>query len=276
MIKPFIKWAGGKRQLINDIRIRLPKNFNNFFEPFVGGGALFFELRKKNTLINDISKELINAYEIIKKNPFELIDILDKMKKNHELNPREYFYKIRNLDRDIDKFNKMSKEFLAARFIYLNKTCFNGLYRVNLKGLFNVPFNNKEKVNLYEKENIFQISNYLNQKNIIIKNEDFETACQRAKKGDFLFFDPPYDILKEDSFTKYTKNGFDRFEQKRLAELAKKLKEKGCYVMITNHDTKFIRELYSKDFKIDVINVRRNINSKGNKRTGEEVIIYNY
>ena len=272
-ITPFIKWIGGKRQLITEIENRMPKKFNNFFEPFVGGGALTFHLQKQNTTINDISKELIESYLCIKENPNKLMKLLDIHQINHQNNPKIYFYKMRGLDRDKlwlkkDKFTK------SSRFIYLNKTCFNGMYRVNSSGYFNVPWNKKEKINLYDRLNILKISSFLSG-GIKILNTDFESAIKNAKKYDFIFFDPPYDLLNKNSFDSYNKISFGEEGQRRLSEIAHRLSEKGCFVMLTNHDTKLVNDLYH-DFKIDVVKVKRLINSDAKNRTGIETIIYNY
>lgn len=272
-IKPFVKWVGGKRQLISEIEKRLPKKFNRFFEPFVGGGALFMYLQKEETVINDLSEELINAYNQIKTKPNELIDKLDEHEKEHIKRGKEFYYEIRALDRskewkDTDDLTK------AARFIYLNKACYNGLYRVNKQGYFNVPFNYNKKIKTYEKDNIINLSKFFNASKVKILCGDFEEACKGAKKGDFIFFDPPYDVLKKDSFDSYTKDGFGVEGQKRLAKLFKKLDKKGCYVMLTNHNTELINKLY-KGYNIDVIDVKRMVNSDASKRTGVETIIYN-
>jgi DNA adenine methylase len=273
-IRPFIKWAGGKRQLIPEIVKRLPKDFNKYYEPFVGGGALFMYLQHPFTIINDYSEELINAYIQIKDNPIELMKKLDEYEKQHIEKGAEFFYTIRGMDRekDWDKIDNITK---AARLIYLNKTCYNGLYRVNKKGYFNVPFNQKMKVTTYDKKNILNLSKFLNQAGVKILKGDFEEACKDAKKGDFIFFDPPYDVLENGSFEKYTADGFGVEEQKRLAMLFKKLHKKGCYLMLTNHNTPLINDLY-KDFNIDVVGVKRMINSDVSNRKGEETIIYNY
>lgn len=273
-LRPFIKWAGGKRQLLSHIESRMPKKFNNYFEPFVGGGALFFYLAPEKAVINDFTEELTNSYLQIKNNPKELMNMLNKYETKHKKNPSEFYYLIRNMDRT-NTWAKASLIERATRLIYLNKTCFNGLYRVNKKGLFNVPFNQKKEVKTYDEQNIMNISNYLNNNKIEIMTGDFEEACKKAKKGDFIFFDPPYDTLKKDTFESYTQDGFGVEGQKRLARLFRELDKKGCYLMLTNHNTKLINELY-KDYHIDIINVKRMINSNAKKRTGEETIIYNY
>ena len=272
--KPFVKWAGGKRQIIDKLLKYAPEEFDTYYEPFVGGGAFLFELSPKNAVINDYNKELMNVYECIKDS-----DKFDKMCKelnNHEANhSEEYYYKIRNLDRDKNKFNKLADYKRAARTIYLNKACFNGLYRVNSKNEFNVPFGKKSKVNTYEGQNLGIICGYLNYNNIKLLSTDFEEAVKDAKKGDFIYFDPPYDS-DTSTFNSYTEDGFGKEEQKRLSRVYKKLADKGCYVMLSNHNTKLVNELY-KEFNINVIEAKRNINSNGAKRGKvEEVIITNY
>ncbi len=272
--KPFVKWAGGKRQIIDKLLKYAPEEFDTYYEPFVGGGAFLFELSPKNAVINDYNKELMNVYECIKDS-----DKFDKMCKelnNHEANhSEEYYYQIRNLDRDKNKFSKLADYKRAARTIYLNKACFNGLYRVNSKNEFNVPFGKKSKVNTYEGQNLGIICGYLNYNNIKLLSTDFEEAVKDAKKGDFIYFDPPYDS-DTSTFNSYTEDGFGKEEQKRLAGVYKKLADKGCYVMLSNHNTKLVNELY-KEFNINVIEAKRNINSNGAKRGKvEEVIITNY
>ena len=272
--KPFVKWAGGKRQIIDKLKKYVPEDFNTYYEPFVGGGALLFELSPKKAVINDYNKELINVYECIKDaNKFEK---MCRELNHHEVeHSEEYYYEIRNIDRDKNKFNKLSDYKRAARTIYLNKACFNGLYRVNSKNEFNVPFGKKNKVNTYEGQNLGIISGYLNYNDITIMSVDFEESVKSAKKGDFVYFDPPYDS-DTSTFNSYTEDGFGKEEQKRLARVFKELSDRGCYVMLSNHNTKLINELY-KDFNIHVIEAKRNINSNGKKRGKvEEVIITNY
>ena len=272
--KPFVKWAGGKRQIIDKLLELVPYEFDTYYEPFIGGGALLFELSPNKAVINDYNTELINVYECIKD--------ADKYKKmcselnHHETHhSEEYYYEIRNKDRDKSKFNRMADYKRAARTIYLNKACFNGLYRVNSKNEFNVPFNRKEKVNTYDRENLSIIHSYLNFNNIKLLNTDFEDSIKEAKKGDFIYFDPPYDSDTE-TFTSYTDEGFGKEEQKRLADVFKDLDKRGCYVMLSNHNTKLVNELY-KNYNIHVIEAKRNINSNGKKRGKvEEVIITNF
>ena len=272
--KPFVKWAGGKRQIIDKLKFFVPDEFDTYYEPFLGGGALLFELSPKKAVINDSNDELINTFLCIKDE--EKFSKLCKELNHHEANhSEEHYYEIRNLDRDKGKFRKMADYKRAARTIYLNKACFNGLYRVNSKNEFNVPFGKKNKVNTYEGQNLGVISGYLNYNDIKILSIDFEEAVKEAKRGDFIYFDPPYDS-DTSSFNNYTENGFGKEEQKRLAKVFKELDKKGCYVMLSNHNTILVNELY-KDYFIHVISAKRNINSNGKKRGKvEEVIITNY
>lgn len=275
--KPFVKWAGGKRQIINKLKQYLPEDYNTYYEPFVGGGALFFELFTsygKKAVLNDYNFELMNVYNCLKdEEKYEkMCRELDYHETNHS---EEYYYNIRNLDKDKRKFGKISDYKRAARTIYLNKACFNGLYRVNSKNEFNVPFGKKEKVNTYEGQNLGIVHCIISFNNVELLSTDFETAVESAKKGDFIYFDPPYDS-DTSTFNGYTEDGFDRNEQVRLARVFKELDAKGCFVMLSNHNTSLINELY-KDYNIHVIEAQRNINANGKKRGKvEEVIITNY
>ena len=268
---PFIKWAGGKRQLLKEIEERMPKEYNRYFEPFIGGGAVLFSLQPNRAVINDCNRSLIHTYRSIKKSPTKVIRELKVFDQEIIEGGKEYYYYLRTLYNE-----KMIKEEydmeMAGLFIFLNKHCFNGLYRVNAQGLFNVPYNNSKKPS-YDRENIRAISKYL--KKVTILEGDFEKACQRAKKGDFIFFDSPYAPLNPTSFESYTKEGFDKGSHERLAKLFRKLHRRGCYCMLTNHNTAFICNLY-KEFEIDIVPAKRMINSDGKKRVGEEVIIRNY
>jgi DNA adenine methylase len=272
-VNPFLKWAGGKRQLLNELIERMPREFGRYYEPFLGGGALLLKLKPEHATVGDFSKELILAYNSIKNNVEELIYLLDKHEVEHQKDPKSYYYSIRNLDREPGWIN-IDDTVKAARMIYLNKACFNGLYRVNSKGFFNVPFNGKDVVNTYSKENISAINKYLNNHDIVLINGDFENIVSTAKKNDFIFFDPPYDILKKDTFDSYNSDPFGEEGQKRLAKVVKDISARGCNFILTNHNTPLINELYS-EFTIDVVNVKRMINSNSNNRIGQEVIIYN-
>lgn len=272
--KPFVKWAGGKRQIMHEIKKYVPENYDTFYEPFVGGGAVFFELAPKKAVINDYNSELMNVFECIKDEV--KFDKMCTELNHHEANhSEEYYYQVRNIDRDVKKYNKLADYKKAARTIYLNKACFNGLYRVNSKNEFNVPFGKKEKVNTYEGQNLGVVHCILNFNDIKLLSTDFEEAVKDAKKGDFVYLDPPYDS-DTSTFNDYTENGFNKDEQRRLALLFKELSDRGCYVMLSNHNTILVNELY-KDYNIHVISAKRNINSNGKKRGKvEEVIITNY
>lgn len=272
-LSPFLKWAGGKRQLLDKIIDRMPKSFNNYYEPFIGGGALLFELQPAKAVINDINASLINAYITIAEKPFEFISAVTELDSQIPEDGKAYYYSLR--ERYNNKLVKTEYDTeLAALFVFLNKHCFNGLYRVNAKGLFNVPYNNSKRESI-NNESIIAISEYL--KNVKIMQGDFEKACNDAQRGDFVFFDSPYAPLNPTSFESYTKEGFDIESHKRLANLFEKLTDKGCYCMLTNHNTEFINDLYgNKGYKMDVVSVKRMINSNASKRVGEEVIIYNY
>ena len=272
-IAPFVKWAGGKRQLIPQIRERMPKQFNNYYEPFVGGGAVIFELLPENAVINDINRALINAYQMICEHPQEFLQEIKRLDAEMWEDGKEYYYSMREHYND----KLMKEEFdveLAAMFVFINKHCFNGLYRVNGKGLFNVPYNNSRRSSVDE-QSIMEISEYL--RNVTIISGDFEAACEGAGAGDFVFIDSPYAPLNPTTFESYTKEGFDIESHRRLANLFDELTTRGCYCMLTNHNTELINELYgNKGYTIDVVNVKRLINSDASNRVGEEVIICNY
>lgn len=272
-IVPFVKWAGGKRQLLSKIQERTPENYNHYFEPFVGGGAVFFGTQPSKALINDINKALINTYQRICDSPKEFLSEVNKIDSEMWEDGKQYYYTIR--EHYNDKLMKSEYDVeLAALFVFLNKHCFNGLYRVNGKGLFNVPYNNSRRVSV-NGDSIIEISKYL--QGITIIDGDFEDACRDARKGDFVFLDSPYAPLNPTSFESYTKEGFDIESHKRLAKLYDELTTRGCYCMLTNHNTDLINELYgNKGYKIDVVSVRRMINSDASNRVGEEVIICNY
>ena len=272
-IVPFVKWAGGKRQLLSKIQERIPENYNHYFEPFVGGGAVFFGTQPSKALINDINKALINTYQRICDSPKEYLSEVNKIDSERWEDGKQYYYTIR--EHYNDKLMKSEYDVeLAALFVFLNKHCFNGLYRVNGKGLFNVPYNNSRRVSV-NGDSIIEISKYL--QGITIIDGDFEDACRDARKGDFVFLDSPYAPLNPTSFESYTKEGFDIESHKRLAKLYDELTMRGCYCMLTNHNTDLINELYgNKGYKIDVVSVRRMINSDASNRVGEEVIICNY
>ena len=272
--KPFVKWAGGKRQIIDKLKKYVPEEFDTYYEPFVGGGALLFELSPKHAVINDSNEELMNVYRCLcdEEKFKKMCNVLNHYETSHS---EEFFYEVRNKDRSKNAYNRLSDYTRAARTIYLNKACFNGLYRVNSKNEFNVPFGKKLKVNTYEGSNLITVSNYLTMNDIKILSVDFEEAVKDAKKGDFIYFDPPYDS-DTSTFNSYTEEGFNKDEQRRLASVFKELDKRGCYVMLSNHNTLLVNELY-KGYYFHIIEAKRNINANGKKRGKvEELIITNY
>ena len=277
LIKPYLKWAGGKRQLLTEIKKCLPKSINSYtyYEPFVGAGAVFFELQPKKAVISDFNEQLILTYKIIKEKVDSLIKILKKFK---EMNNEEFFYKIRNIDRDSEKFNKLTDAEKAARFIFLNKTCFNGLYRVNSQGLFNVPYGKYKNPAIYDDIVLRQISNYFNENSITIQNEDFEQSIQTADKNSFIYFDPPYHSPDKTNFTGYQADGFDENEQERLRNVILKMTNRGVKCLLSNSDTNYVRSLYEADvFEIISVQAKRSINSDSTGRGNvKEVLIKNW
>lgn len=272
-VAPFVKWAGGKRQLLPQIKERMPGKYNRYFEPFVGGGAVTFELLPANALINDINKALINAYRQIRDVPELFLEIINRLDTQMWEDGKKYYYSLR--EKYNDKLMKAEYDVeLAALLVFINKHCFNGLYRVNGKGLFNVPYNNSRGASV-DRKVIMDVSKYL--QGVTIVDGDFSKACEEAKKGDFVFIDSPYAPLNPTSFESYTKEGFDIESHRRLARYYDELTKRGCLCMLTNHNTELIRELYgNKGYRIDVVTARRSINSDATKRVGEEVIICNY
>lgn len=270
-IPGFVKWAGGKRQLLQQFNNYFPKEINSYIEPFVGGGSVAFFIIKnhkpREIIISDINEELINAYMAIKHNPDELIRLLKQYKEVHN---KETYYKTRDLQPE--NLNKIES---AARFIYLNKSCFNGLYRVNSKGKFNVPIGSSKHPAILMEGDLREISSLL--QNVKIKAMPFEGVTNYAKKGDFVYFDPPYYPLKKGmSFTGYTKEAFLEKEQERLSEVFRDLDKRGCNLMLSNSDIEFIKKLY-KDYNINTVQASRMINCDATKRGKiNELVITNY
>ena len=269
---PVVKWAGGKRQLLEDIAAHLPNNYSTYYEPFFGGGAVLFELQPQKAVVNDINKELINVYNVIRDNVEDLVADLKKHK-----NEADYFYKIREMDRNKEKYNRLSDVEKASRILYLNKTCYNGLFRVNQQGEFNAPFGRYKNPNIVNEEVLRAVNNYFNKAEITFKCGDFVEAVQGIRKGDFVYFDPPYDPISDSAnFTGYNRNGFSRREQIRLKRLCDRLNRKGINFLLSNSATEFILDLY-KDYNITIVQAKRAINSKGNKRGSvDEVLVRNY
>ena len=260
LVAPVVKWVGGKRQLLDEITPLLPKRITSYCEPFLGGGAVLFSIQPSKAIVNDLNGDLIAVYEIIRDDVESLIADLRK----HE-NTSEYFYAMRDLDRDKEAYQAMSKVERASRLIYLNKTCFNGLFRVNSSGEFNSPFGHYKNPNIVNEPVLRAVSKYFSSGNI--------TFC----KGGFVYLDPPYDPVSDTaSFTGYNKGGFDRNEQIRLKQCCDELTQRGIKFMLSNSATEFIKELY-KDYNISIVQAKRAINSDASKRGSvEEVLIRNY
>lgn len=272
LVSPVLKWVGGKRQLLPEIRKYIPKNITTYYEPFVGGGAVLFDIQPKKSIVNDINSELINLYKIVKYDVEGLIKDLSKYK-----NEEDFFYKVRSWDREPEIYEKLSNVERASRIHYLNKTCYNGLFRVNQSGQFNSPFGRYKNPNIENPITLRAVSKYFNEANVEFRNTDFEKAVKNCRKGAFIYFDPPYDPVSDSAnFTGYAKGGFDRKEQERLKKLCDKLTTKGVKFLLSNASTAFILDLY-KDYNIEVIKAKRAINSNGADR-GEvdEVLIRNY
>ncbi|MFW6016541.1 MAG: DNA adenine methylase [bacterium] len=271
LVKPFVKWAGGKRQILSEIKKYIPENFSTYYEPFLGGGAVLFDLQPNRAVINDVNIHLYNVYNVIKNNVDELIEDL----KRHR-NEEEYYYAMREKDRN-GEIEKMSDVEKASRILYLNKTCFNGLFRVNSAGEFNVPFGRYKKPAIVNAPVLKAVSHYLNSNNIRILNVDFEEAIKGMRRQAFVYFDPPYYPLSDtSSFTGYTLDGFDKDDQRRLKRLCDNLDNRGCRFLLSNSSADFIKELYD-GYNIEYIGANRSINSNGDDR-GEvtEVLIRNY
>lgn len=266
---PIVKWVGGKRQLMFELLKNMPKNYNRYFEPFIGGGALFFELQPYNAYISDMNEELINLYQVVRDNVDELIADLQK----HDIS-KDYFMEIRNIDRT-DEYKNWSYVKKASRFIYLNRTCFNGMYRVNSKGEFNVPFGHYKNPRILDENNLINCSNLL--KKTEIKHADFSKILKKVKKGDFVYFDPPYVPLSEtSSFTSYTKDGFDIDMQFKLRDVCDELDSLGVKFLLSNSDTKLVNELY-ENYNIKKVFASRQINANADGRGKiTEVLVRNY
>lgn len=272
-LQPFTKWTGGKRQLLGELRSYMPENYNRYFEPFVGGGALFFDLAPEQAVINDFNEELINAYRQIKDKPVDLIDLLLGHKEN---NSKDYYLELRAADRD-GRLASMTDVERAARILYMLRVDFNGLYRVNSKNQFNVPYGRYKNPKIVDVDLIHQISGYLNENDIEILQTDFADAVAGAQTGDFVYFDPPYIPLNEtSSFTSYTHEGFSYEEQVRLRDTFKELTDRGVYVMLSNSSSPLVEELY-QDFNVHFVEAQRTNGAKSSSRGKiSEIIVTNY
>jgi DNA adenine methylase len=241
------------------INLLLPLSYEGLIEPFVGGGAVFLNLKPQRTIINDTNRELIITYQVVKDKPRELLKLCSKYEKKHS---KDFYEELRK--QEAKNLNDLE---IATRFVYLNKTGFNGLYRVNSQGIFNVPFGKKDKIKLVDKNNILAISEYLNSNNCQILNQDYRELLHLVKEGDFLFVDPPYDNDNTNGFTEYTANGFNKENQRELLQFLKEVEKKGVKWLLTNHATSFIQELYQK-YPQFVKKAYRYINCQGDKRVG--------
>ncbi len=275
---PFVKWAGGKSQLVPELDLMIPSKFNRYFEPFLGGGAMFFHLISDRNMrftayLSDINAELITAYKVVKNNVIELIELLKRHQREYNKNPLEYYYKLRDEIKPVTEIDR------TARFIALNKTCFNGLYRVNRNGIFNVPMGRYKNPLICDASNLENISKALRYSKAAIKVSDYKNALVEAEEDDFVYLDPPYHPTSSTAnFTGYSDNGFGDNDQLQLAKLFVELNNRKCNVLLSNSDTPLIRKLYS-DFssRIKEVNVSRVINCKASRRSGhKELLISNY
>ncbi|WP_455539449.1 DNA adenine methylase [Terrisporobacter sp.] len=272
--QPVLKWAGGKRQLLDIICPLIPHNIECYYEPFIGGGAVFLKLAPKKAVINDYNSDLINVYKMIKDKPSELLLELKKHEINHS---EDYYYYIRSKDRCTNTYDRLTDLEKAARMMYLNKTCYNGLFRVNRKGEFNTPIGRYKNPNIANETLINALSGYLNNNNIKILNGDYKDALKYIEPNSFVYLDPPYEPLsKTSSFTEYTDKGFNFENQKELKVICDELTKQGIKFLQSNSDNEKIRELY-KDYNIKTIEAKRFINSNAHNRVNStELLIYNY
>lgn len=272
LVAPVLKWVGGKRQLIDTFGPLLPKKITNYCEPFVGGGALLFNLQPKTAYINDINPELMGVYSVIKSNVDALISELEKFE-----NTESDFYAVRDWDRNKAYYAKLTDIQKAARVLYLNKTCYNGLYRVNNAGEFNSPFGHYQNPNIVNAPVLRAVSAYFNSANIHMTTMDYAEVLKNVPKGAFVYLDPPYDPVSETaSFTGYSRGGFSRDDQIRLRECCDELTARGIKFMLSNSATDFIMEQYSS-YDITTVKAKRAINSVASKRGNvDEVVVRNY
>ena len=272
LVSPVLKWVGGKRQLLDVLKPLLPQRVTTYCEPFAGGGALLFNLQPKTAYVNDINKELIRVYEIIQRDVEALIAALQDFK-----NEADFFYSVRDWDRDREKYSSLTDVQKAARILYLNKTCYNGLFRVNSAGEFNSPFGNYRNPNIVNAPTLRAVSSYLNAAAIHLTSIDYAEVLQALPKGTFVYLDPPYDpVSNTSSFTGYAKGGFSRDEQIRLRKCCDALHRRGLKFMLSNSATDFIKEQYAA-YNITIVQAKRAINSDATKRGGiDEVVVRNY
>lgn len=270
--KPFLQWVGGKREVIKQYQKFIPKQYKKYWEPFLGGGALYFHLDPSVSVINDNNPELIRTYEAIRDEPEKVIDLLQQFRRKHS---KDLYMAIRSVDRKLNILDDLKSYEIAARLIYLNQTCFNGIYRVNKSGQFNVPIGSSLNRAICDPEAIRKASTLL--KDALIKCLDFEELLGGVSRGDFVYLDPPYYPVSEYSdFTRYTKEQFYKQDQVRLRDMFKLLDKKGCYVMLSNSNAEFIKELYA-DYNVHLVDAGRTLNSKKDRRGKiKELLVTNY
>lgn len=272
--RPFVKWAGGKSQLLKRLERHFPKNFWTYYEPFLGGGAVFFHLVERhprfNVVLSDINKELITAYRVVKERVEDLVRKLGNYKAKYKLAPEKYYYEVRSQEPsgDVEK---------VARLIFLNKTCYNGLYRVNKEGKFNVPFGRYKNPKICDKENLRRVSQALRWSNAKLLAVDYQEATKIAREGDFIYFDPPYQpVSSTANFTSYTRSGFSIEDQEQLGRWFQELDKRGCQILLSNSDTREVLDIYD-GYYIERVQALRAISCKGNRRKGHtELVISNF
>lgn len=273
-LSPVFKWGGGKRQLLDKILPKIPP-YTRYYEPFIGGAAVLFGEKPPYAVINDFNEELVNTYRVIRDNPEELIRLLEYHRSHNSV---DYFYEIRAWDRNPDKYALLSNVEKAARTVYLNKTCFNGLYRVNKNGFFNTPCGKYQKPEIVNAERIRAIHEYLSTNRIDIRCGDYKDALKHIRAGAFVYFDPPYMPPEngDGTFTQYTVDGFDKDKQRELKKICDMLTKKGVKFMLSNSCCTFIKDLY-KDYSIEIVQARRNVSANAEKRMLiDEVLVTNY
>ncbi len=274
--KPFVKWVGGKARLVPQLKDFFPESYLEYYEPFLGGGALFFSINPKKSYINDMNGVLINAYRNIRDNPdrviLELKEIEHAYHSLDSLEEKKHLYLQKR-----QEFNSLASDDFEKTIllIFINKTCFNGMYRENSKGQFNIPFGQHVKPTICDEKNLRNVSNELQK--AIISSSSYEKCIENAKKGDFIYFDPPYAPMNTtSSFTTYQAGGFTTEDQIKLRDNFKKMSDRGCKVMLSNSDTELINDLY-KEFIIHKVYAARSINATGSKRGKiSEVLVTNY
>lgn len=274
LLTPILKWGGGKRQLLNEILPLVPVH-TKYYEPFVGGAAVLLGLQPERAVINDYNNELINTYKVVRNDPDILIELLRGHKEKHS---SEYYYEVRSWDRDFEGYQSLSDAEKAARTIYLNRTCFNGLYRVNRNGQFNTPCGRYKNPEILNESRIRLLHEYLASNDIDILCGDYKDSLQKIKTGDFVYFDPPYMPPEngDETFTKYTVDGFGENKQTELKEICDHLTEIGVKWMLSNSSCRFIRALY-KGYNIRIVQARRSVSADGAKRVLiDEVLVTNY